>query len=226
MATSLLVEVLTYPHLRHDLSQVFLALFTHVTNASAIRSRIIAAATADGPKGDEERELINFAFIDAKTIVSREHLLSAVNVALVAASHDSMTTKTVHSEILWALNYSNNISESIKRFGVGSSSGSLIVVRIGDINSFKPTGPRLSPSDITTMMTTAVQGQLTPLREISQETDMSLIKKYYKLNSEPAILRFNAKGLKGTQPNAFLDEERRIIDEIVTSSVAMKTVLA
>lgn len=204
-------------------------------------------------------------------ILSREHLLSALNVALVAASHDSLTTKTVHSEILWALNYSNNvstsrkqkpdtlallltiaqISESIKRFGVGSSSSSLIVVRIGNVSSLKPTGPRLSAKDVAEMMVTAVDGQLTPLDKISQGTDMHLIKQvrdstdpyisdarpssayissqYYKLNSEPAILRFgakNAKEFKDTPPRAILDEERRVIDEIVISSVAMKAVLA
>lgn len=62
------LEVLTYPHVRKDLSKVIVAVITNVTNSSKIRSRIIAAASAEGREGDEERERLNFAFIDAKTV--------------------------------------------------------------------------------------------------------------------------------------------------------------
>ncbi|KAG9009655.1 hypothetical protein FRB94_011660 [Tulasnella sp. JGI-2019a] len=207
MTSPSVIEVATYPHLGDDFAKVFLALFTNVNNASEVRSRIIAAATVDGHHGDQERERINFAFIDAKTIVSREHLLAAIMVAIVAASHGSLTTKTVHSEVLWALNYSNNISESIKRFG----------------------GPRLSATEITQMMKAVVQGQLTSLDDVPEVTDIPLVKKYYKLNADPAIVRLGTKvprELSATPPRAVLDEERRLVNEIVTSSVAMKTVLA
>ncbi|KAG8995770.1 hypothetical protein FRB95_013371 [Tulasnella sp. JGI-2019a] len=229
MTSPSVIEVATYPHLGDDFAKVFLALFTNVNNASEVRSRIIAAATVDGHHGDQERERINFAFIDAKTIVSREHLLAAIMVAIVAASHGSLTTKTVHSEVLWALNYSNNISESIKRFGVGNSSTSVIVVRVGDINPLDPKGPRLSATEITQMMKAVVQGQLTSLDDVPEVTDIPLVKKYYKLNADPAIVRLGTKvprELSATPPRAVLDEERRLVNEIVTSSVAMKTVLA
>lgn len=121
------LERLTYPHFEGDLSTVYIGLLENVKNSASLRSRIIAAASAQGTEGDVEREAVNFAFIDARTvstmipsgpyeyllvsqIASREHLMAAIYVALVAASHNHLTTKTVHSEILWALNYSNNVS--------------------------------------------------------------------------------------------------------------------
>lgn len=44
------------------------ALYTEVTNAAAIRRRIIEAAVAQGEEGELEREAVNFAFIDARLV--------------------------------------------------------------------------------------------------------------------------------------------------------------
>lgn len=63
-----MLESYTYPHLSPDISQIYVGLLTDVTNAKAIRSRIIAASTAPGEAGDTEREALNFAFIDARTV--------------------------------------------------------------------------------------------------------------------------------------------------------------
>lgn len=50
------------------LSSVHIALFTSVTNAAQLRSRIIGAATKEGDEGDRERDAVNFAFIEAKLV--------------------------------------------------------------------------------------------------------------------------------------------------------------
>lgn len=62
------MEVFEYPQFSRHLSRVFVALFTHVSNAPEIRSRIISAATMTGDAGEEERERLNFAFIDPKAV--------------------------------------------------------------------------------------------------------------------------------------------------------------
>ncbi|KIO29161.1 hypothetical protein M407DRAFT_70869 [Tulasnella calospora MUT 4182] len=218
------IEAYSYPHLPNDLSRVFVGLLVNVKNASAIRSRIIAASTAAGESGDVEREAVNFAFIDARTLTSREHLLAALYVALVAASHSDLTTKTVHSEIIWALNYSNNITESIKRFGVSDATTSLIVVRVGDKQKLPSGSKALVEEDVRDMVSSVVEGQWASLDQLTGVTDWSLVRKYYKLNSDPVVTRFpNAKNASGHEVPPKL---KSIMNEIVVSAVAMKSVLA
>lgn len=50
---------------------IFAAKFNNVKNAGAIRARIVKAATMDGADGDEERDAVNFAFINAKLVSRR-----------------------------------------------------------------------------------------------------------------------------------------------------------
>ncbi|KAG8944951.1 hypothetical protein FRC04_001303 [Tulasnella sp. 424] len=218
------LETYSYPHLSNDISKVFIGLLVDVKNASAIRSRIIAASTAAGEAGDVEREAVNFAFIDARTLASREHLLAALYVALVAASHSELTTKTVHSEILWALNYSNNITESIKRFGVSDATTSLVVVRVGDRQTLLTGSKTLTEDDVRNMASSVVEGQWTSLDQLTGLTDWPLIRKYYKLNSDPAVTRFPKE--KGASSDALPAKLKSIMNEIVVSAVAMKSVLA
>ncbi|KAI0333470.1 CGI-121-domain-containing protein [Cubamyces sp. BRFM 1775] len=195
-----------YPHLPSELSAVHVALFTNVTNSAALRSRIVRASQLEGPEGNAEREAVNFAFIDARLICSLLHLQTAVYQAILAQAQRSLRTKTVHSEILWTLNPTNNITEAIRRYGVGDATTSLIVVRIAS--------PDLD--NVEQRMTSVVEGTLAPLDDLAKVTDWSSVKKYYKLNGEPAV------------KDAAKDpaRERVIVDEIVTSSVAMKSVMA
>ena len=62
------LEVQTYPHLPPEIAQVHIGLLKNVKNAAQIRSRIISASTVTGETGDAEREAVNFAFIDARTV--------------------------------------------------------------------------------------------------------------------------------------------------------------
>ncbi|KAG8934369.1 hypothetical protein FRC02_010114 [Tulasnella sp. 418] len=220
------MEVYTYPHFPSNLSPVYIGLLHNVKNASTLRSRIVRAATMQGPEGEAEREAINFAFIDARLITSLLHLLTAIQTAAVAASHSALKTRTVHSEILWALNYSNNITESIRRFGVSDESASLIIVRVG-VNPESPEGaPAISAAEMTQIAERCVDGQWGSLNNIQEGTDWSLVKKYYKLNSDVALTQFRRQEGKAQGDGGPSTEERRVIDEIVTSAVAMKSVLA
>ncbi|KAM5540629.1 hypothetical protein V8D89_005660 [Ganoderma adspersum] len=198
------MQTFRYPHLPQELSTVHVALFTNVANSADIRSRIIRASQLQGPDGDVERNAVNFAFIDARLICSVLHLQTAIYQAVLAQTQSSLRTKTVHSEILWALNPTNNISEAIRRYGVSDSTTSLIVVRISS--------PDLD--DVQQRMTSVVTGTLSPLSGLPEITDWSTVKKYHKLNDEPA--------LKAVAKNA--TQERLVVNEIVTSTVAMKSV--
>ncbi|KAI0751694.1 CGI-121-domain-containing protein [Daedaleopsis nitida] len=195
-----------YAHLPPEFSTVHLALFKHVANSAQLRSRIVRASQLEGPDGDAEREAVNFAFIDARLICSLLHLQTAVYQAILAQVQGSIRTKTVHSEVLWALNPTNNITEAIRRYGVADTTTSLIVVRI--------CSPDLD--DVQQRMSSIVMGTLSPMSQLATITDWASVKKYYKLNGEPALKTVTKDS----------EEERLVVDDIVTSSVAMKSVMA
>ncbi|KAG2344960.1 CGI-121-domain-containing protein, partial [Suillus weaverae] len=195
----------TYHYSQFNHAAVHVALFDNVTNATAIRSRIVQAARNLGVDGNTEREAVNFAFIDARLISSPLHLQTAIYQALLSEAQGQLRTKTVHSEILWTLNPTNNITEAIRRYGVSDESTTLIVVRV-DVSD---------TPDLQRRMCDIIQGRMVPFQALGQMTDWSIIKKHYKLYSESA--------LKEVQGN--LDRERSIIDNIVVSSVAMKNVM-
>lgn len=195
----------TYHYSQFNHAVVHVALFDDVTNAAAIRSRIVQAARNLGVDGNIEREAVNFAFIDARLISSPLHLQTAIYQALLSEAQGQLRTKTVHSEILWALNPTNNITEAIRRYGVSDKSTALIVVRV-DVSD---------TPDLQRRMCDIIKGHIVPFQALGRMTDWPIIKKHFKLDSELA--------LKEVQGN--LDRERFIINNIVVSSVAMKNVM-
>ncbi|KAF9268412.1 CGI-121-domain-containing protein [Marasmius fiardii PR-910] len=197
------MESLTFDHVRGVGSDTaYVALYSSVTNAATIRKRILDASRMEGKDGERERDAMNFAFIDATLITSRLHLQTAIHQAILAESQNSLRTKTVHSEILFMLNPTNNITEAIRRYGVSDSSRALLVVHISE-------RARSTTSEIEIKMKNAVEGVLSPLDKLEELTDWERIKKYYKLN----ITEEQTCG------------DHAFVDDFVTSSVAMKTVM-
>lgn len=74
-AAETIMETYIYPHFPQDLSAVYVALFTGVSNAAQLRRRLITAASMAGDEGELERENVNFAFIDARKVCSRHRSL-------------------------------------------------------------------------------------------------------------------------------------------------------
>jgi len=198
ITVTVVMEVYDYPQFS---LQAAVCLFTDVTNGPGIRKKIVEAATCQGEEGETLRDAVNFSFVDARLITSVLHLQTAVYYALLAQSQECLRTKTVHSEILWALNPSNNISEAIRRYGISDSTTSLFVVEIGVLPSHQD------------KIKAIVDGMISPLSQLTGITDWATIKKYHKLNGEAAILRIKDPATANA-----------VIDEIVTSTVAMKSV--
>ncbi|KDR74363.1 hypothetical protein GALMADRAFT_250235 [Galerina marginata CBS 339.88] len=200
------MESLLFPHFSEH-SQVYIALFRNVSNAAALKSRIVAAATAEGEFGKKEREAVNFAFIDARLITSKIHLETAIYQAILAESQNGLRTRTVHSEVLYNLNPTHNITEAIRRYGVSETNTDVFVIRIDS--------PDLDASTVQEKMKEVISGNIVPISELADITDWASIKKYYKLNNEVAIKE------AASNPS----REREIVDNIVVSSVAMKSVM-
>jgi EKC/KEOPS complex subunit CGI121/TPRKB len=86
----------------------------------------------------------------------------------------SLTTKTLHAELVFNLSGSRNVAESFRRFGISDESTSLLVCAF-DADSEK----------LTSLKTLAV-GKMTSINELAQDADVKLIKKYYKIQ-EPEL---------------------------------------
>lgn len=72
--------------------------------------------------------------------MSRDHLLSAISTTLLSSLPPTSSptptpitrTHNLHSELLLSLSPNNNISDSVRRHGIGDSSDMVLVVRIGN----------------------------------------------------------------------------------------------
>ncbi|KAF9453144.1 CGI-121-domain-containing protein [Macrolepiota fuliginosa MF-IS2] len=202
------MDLFYFPHLAPERATTHVALFRNVTNAAALRKRIIGASTMSGEAGELEREEINYAFIEARLITSWLHLQTAVYQAILAETQNALRTKTVHSEVLWNLNPTNNITEAIRRYGISDTTTSLLVVRID--------AGTIPANDMELKMKKVVNGEIVPFSQIKDITDWSTIKKYHKLVDELAIKNARGDAVK----------ECVAVDNIVTSTVAMKSVMA
>ncbi|KAJ7163256.1 kinase binding protein CGI-121-domain-containing protein [Mycena filopes] len=163
------MESYQLPQFPPHLSCVHAALYTDISDPDSLRKRLIAASTAEGTDGEHERAALNFSFIEARLITSVNHLRTAIYQAVLAESQASLRTKTVHSEIIWALNPTNNISDAMRRYGVSDTTTALIVVRIG--------GSELSADSVERDMDAVVNGTKVPLARLQEITDWPAVKK-------------------------------------------------
>ena len=94
---------------------VYMAQFEGVRNGGELRDALIRASKADD---DAERRRVDFAFVDARLVQSRQQLMTAIVQAIVGAmrrdpkrpdAEVGLKTPSIHSEVLWTLNPNNNV---------------------------------------------------------------------------------------------------------------------
>ncbi|KAL6810352.1 kinase binding protein CGI-121 domain-containing protein [Trichoderma sp. SZMC 28015] len=151
--------------------RVYLALFRNVKNAAFLHQQLLARNAE-----------FEYAFIDASTIVSRMHLLSAVFKAVNNSVTGALKTPNVHSETVVSLSSSNNIADAYRRFGVSPSTTDLFVVKIVFPTDSNPVPA--SADVISKHLTDNVEGDAVPATDDTIETitDVRAVRKSYKLN--------------------------------------------
>ncbi|CAN6589030.1 unnamed protein product [Malus baccata var. baccata] len=95
-----------------------LALFTEVTN-----SKELLDLMQSGTLNPE------VAFLNASLIPDVFPLLAAAHKTLVSKSRESLTTRTLHSELVYNYSGSKHITESLKRCGISESSTYVLAAR-------------------------------------------------------------------------------------------------
>ena len=78
--------------------QVYAAFFRDVSNAEFLHAQLLSRNSE-----------FEYAFVDASSVISRLHLLSAVYSAVNVLLDGTLRTPNVHSEIVVSLNTNNNV---------------------------------------------------------------------------------------------------------------------
>ncbi|KAM1349039.1 hypothetical protein PS2_003185 [Malus domestica] len=147
-----------------------LALFTQVTNSKELldlmQSRTLNAEVA---------------FLNASLIPDVFPLLAAAHKTLVSKSRESLTTRTLHSELVYNYSGSKHITESLKRCGISESSTYVLAARFNasfdEIRSLSHEMPEQKAVE------KLVNGKEIDLEELAGRADQAQIQKHYKITS-------------------------------------------
>ncbi|KAK0745523.1 kinase binding protein CGI-121-domain-containing protein [Schizothecium vesticola] len=170
------LETLTIDHLPPNYC-VYAALFRDVSNPDFLHAQLLARNNA-----------YDFAFIDASSVISRLHLLSAIFRGLTTLADGTLTATTPHAEIVLSFGVNNNVSDAYRRYGISPKTKDVIVVKVVVTEEGKEQESQ-SAEEIWAHLAENVKGTPTELTdaEIAKSTDWQKMRKYYGLNNVPGI---------------------------------------
>ncbi|KAF5124266.1 EKC/KEOPS complex subunit [Metarhizium anisopliae] len=195
------LEALSIEHIPPSY-KVYLGLFQNVHNADFLHQQLLSRNTD-----------FEYAFVDASVVVSRRQLLSAIFKAVNAATNGSLKTPNVHSEIVVSLNPSNNITDSYRRFGISPTTKNLAVVKVTYSPESSESNSAASKDSIQAHLAEHVKGTPVDVTDanIAATTDISKVRKYYKLN-----------GLDWLEAIRDEQKKRAELDTLVVSAMALR----
>ncbi|KAK4149844.1 kinase binding protein CGI-121-domain-containing protein [Chaetomidium leptoderma] len=164
--------------------QLYAGFFRDVTNAEFLHAQLLSRNSE-----------FEYAFIDASSVISRLHLVSAVYSAVNVLLDGTLRTPNVHSEIVVSLNTNNNIADAYRRWGItpGKTKDLIVVKVVPPPSPAQDETPTQPPTQLAIWdhLQQHVKGTPTPLTdsELSQATDWPKVRKYYRLNGVPALDR-------------------------------------
>lgn len=141
-------------------STLCLALFVDVTNSKELLDLMQG--------GTLEPEV---ALLNALLIPDVFPVLAAAHKTLVAKSRQSLTTRTLHSELVYNYSGSKHISESLKRCGISEGSTYILAARFN------------ASADEMTAIEKLIKGREIDLDDLEGRANHSQIQKHYKISS-------------------------------------------
>ncbi|CAC5359364.1 CGI121 [Mytilus coruscus] len=145
-------------------STISLALFRNVENAKEVRQNVMNG-TFEG------------ALLKTSMICDPFQVIVAANRAIHLKRQNKMITKNVHSEILFCLSPTKNISDSFRKFGLADNETSVMVVVADDID-----GSTMSA------ICKCVKGELSDVQDVIHLKETKLIQKIYKIPDEELVV--------------------------------------
>ncbi|GJJ72398.1 EKC/KEOPS complex subunit CGI121/TPRKB [Entomortierella parvispora] len=160
-----------------SVGDIHLACFTGVRNAADLKERL-----------QVQDKSLTFAMVESNLIMDVFQILLAATKAAQDNESGKLKTQTLSSEIVYNLSPTNNIAESLKRFGITEDTTSLIAVKIGG-----------DPDEVLEDMSNTVDGNLISFSKLDQEKDMEKLRKFYKIDpkvtDDKAILNWIIGGI-------------------------------
>ncbi|KAF0706787.1 hypothetical protein DYB37_003219 [Aphanomyces astaci] len=134
------------------------AYYTDVKNSASLLHKILSNE-------------LNVALINADTVVSLFQVHAAASRALLSVQNHSMTTNSLHSELVFNLSGTRNVTDSLRRFGI-SNQATQVLVCVFD--------------DATALDTVGIDGVLKPVTSIENHAHLTpehiqVLKKHYKI---------------------------------------------
>ncbi|KAJ6395977.1 hypothetical protein OIU77_021098 [Salix suchowensis] len=110
------------------------------------------------------------AFLNASLIPDVFPLLAAAHKTLIAKSRDSLTTRTLHSELVYNYSGSKHITESLKRCGISDSTTYILAARFNASLDEMKAAEKL------------INGKEIELEELEGRANQAQIQKHYKIS--------------------------------------------
>ncbi|PIK57960.1 TP53RK-binding protein [Apostichopus japonicus] len=151
-------HVRTFPVDLFPNSTISIALFDGIKNHDELKKKIISGK-------------IDAALLSAKKICDIFQVLVAATKAVGAKSNGKLKTRSINSEVLFSLSPSNNITESLRTFGVSPSDSAVVAVTIDDFDGLKIQN-----------VAQQINAEMKPLDQLNRYTDEDIIKKVYKIS--------------------------------------------
>ncbi|CAL9146622.1 unnamed protein product [Musa hybrid cultivar] len=145
-----------------------LALFTDVTNSRS--SFLFSSQLLDSVQtGKLEPEV---ALLNASLIPDVFPILAAAYKALVSKSRESLTTRTLHSELIYNYSGSKHITESLKRCGISDDTTYVLAARFAASHDEMKDVEKL------------IKGKEIDLLELEGRANNAQIQKHYKITPQ------------------------------------------
>ncbi|KAL3852707.1 hypothetical protein ACJMK2_016325 [Sinanodonta woodiana] len=141
-------------------SSITMVLYDELENSKEIRKCVM-----DGS--------VEASLLKPILILDKFQVIVAATRAIHNQRHKRMTTKTIHSEILFCLSPSKNISDSYRKFGLGDEDKCMLVVIVDDQDNSKLNA-----------IQALIKGRQLPLSDLQAKADPSAIKTIYKIHDE------------------------------------------
>lgn len=136
--------------------KLHLMFFTEVQNVSEIVKKFSSNCTV----------------INSKLILDSFQILVAANKAVVAKFNNALITNNLCTELLFNLSISDNITESLHKFGYGSNTNDLLIAVFG------------SDTQQLQSIISETQGNLDRISTLKEKCDLDLIRQTYDITSE------------------------------------------
>lgn len=148
-------------HLENKAYIIYQALLSDVKNTKELREQIFA-------------NKLKCCLIKPSLIVDPWIVAVAANKAIDSELSNTMTTKSVYTEILYNLSSSKNISESLKQFGVQDGDTDVLAVLVTKDES----------GDEMKSILNEIHGSVVPLEDIKKITNEKLISKLHGISEK------------------------------------------